>query len=766
MSRDVNVGAELDHLHERRLSLAADDLRPIPSAAVGQVWHEEAHLLDYVRTLYKRRWIALTALMLVFAFGAVRTYTTTPAYEATTRLQIENENPNVVSFKEVIQLDRQEAAYLQTQLNILQSRALALRTVRALAAAGVVENVPERPDIRFGRRASQQIASTAAASTRSESRATAPSVSSPVALGSLAETETERSAVDALLGRIAVSPIRNSRLVDVKFRSGDNEYAAKAVNIHARQYIEQNLEFKYLSSRDASDWLTKQLAAQRTRVEDAELALQRYREQHDAVSLEERQNIVVQKLADLNAAVTRAKTERLQKEALYNQVRQAQSDRSALDAIPAVLGNAFIQQLKTDLAQHQRRLAELSETLGEKHPDHRTVKNVVETTERRLLGELGRVVESLRNEYLAAQAQERSLVEALDQQKSEALQLNRKGIEYGVLARDAESNRQMYESLMQRVKETGISGELKTSNIRVIDSAEIPRRPFQPNRPLDLAVALFGGVFLGIGLAFFTEYLDSRIKTPEEIRTHLGVPCVGFLPAVKSDAVAAGQLLINQAMPAAFSESCRSLRTNILFSSTNPGIRSVLVTSAAPSEGKTIVAANLAISLAQAGSRVLLIDGDLRRPRMHDVFDLPQSPGLSNIMVGAAKPSEAVRKTAVPGLFLLAAGQTPPNPAEIVGSQRFAEFTASLNGHFDWFVIDSPPVLAVTDACLMAQCVSGVLLTIGAEMTTRKAVQTALEQLDLARARVIGAVLNKVQIQRNAFYYSSRYRADYAQYYK
>jgi hypothetical protein len=299
-------------------------------------------------------------------------------------------------------------------------------------------------------------------------------------------------------------------------------------------------------------------------------------------------------------------------------------------------------------------------------------------------------VQALRNDYEQAQAQERNLSIALEQQKSDALALNRKGIEYGALARDAASNRQIFESLMQRTKETGISGELKTSNIRVVDAAETPRGPVRPNTRNNLLLALFGGATLAVGLAFFFEYMDNRIKSPDEIK-QLGLPFLGMVPALFGTAIE--NPLISQRTPSNFSESFRNVRTNLLFSSAEEGGRSVVVTSTGPSEGKTVVAANLAVALAQAGQRVLLVDADMRKPRVHTVFGRVQGPGLSNVLVGNAKASEAVHTTTVPGLWLMPAGQLPPNPAELLGSKRFKDLLASLVQHFDWVMIDSPPVV-------------------------------------------------------------------------
>jgi capsular exopolysaccharide synthesis family protein len=534
-------------------------------------------------------------------------------------------------------------------------------------------------------------------------------------------------------------------------------------NAIAKTYIEQNLAVKFVASKEASQWLGGQLEAQRKQVDASEQALQQYREQTDAVSLDDKQNIVVQKLADLNAAVTRAKTERIQKEALYNQVRSIQDNRAALDTVPAILSNTFIQQQKTVVAELHRQQVQLAEKLGPRHPDMLKLVSSIESAEAKLQAEVVKVVQSLKNDYLASLSQERSLMAALDAQKRDAMSLNRKSIDYGSLQRDALSNRQIFDSLMQRTKETGISGELKASNIRVVDPAEVPRKPASPDKPRNLGFALFGGLAVALGLSFFFEYMDSCLKTPDDLKSMLGLPYLGMVPALS------GKLthdpLINNGVPANFAEAFRAIRTNVIFSSGEGGGRSIVVTSTAPGEGKTVVSSNLAIALAEAGQRVLLIDADMRKPRIHSVLGVRQEPGLSNVLVGAAKPSEAVRKTNVVNLWVLPAGVQPPNPAELLGAKRFKDFVTSATQHFDWVILDTPPVMAVTDSCVVAHLTNGVLFVVAAEMTNRDTAARALEQLVRAKGRPMGGVLNRVDLQHNAYYYSQYYRQEYGDYY-
>jgi len=712
----------------------------------------EVHLSDYLRVLYKRLWPALTMFLLVFVSTCIFTFTATPIYNARVQILIEKEATNVVTFKEAIEQNQVADDYYQTQYKILQSRALARRTLDALQLWHHAQFDSSDGNAKGARSTITGLFSS--------DTGTAKSTEPP----SPEETKAQSRTIDVFLKNLIVTPIRNSRLVDVSYESPDASLAARVANGLAAAYIEQNMEFKFLSSKEASDWLSARLGEQRKQVENSEQALQRYREStNDAVSLEERQNIVVQRLAELNAAVTRAKTDRIEKETTYNQIRSLQNERGALDTFPMILSNTFVQQQKNELADLQRQQAQMSEKFGPNHPEMVKISSAIRASEAKIQSEIAKIVQAVQNDYQRSIIQERSLAQALDQQKRDALQLQRKGIEYSVLSRDATSNRNIFESLMQRTKETGISGELRTSNIRVVDAAETPRRPTSPNTRNNLIIGLLTGTILAVGLAFFFEYLDNRIKSPEELTRNLGMPFLGMIPALFD--LDASAPLISSAVPPNFSECFRTLRTNVLFSTAEEGLRSLVVTSTGPGEGKTLVATNLAVGLAQAGMRVLIIDADMRKPRVHMVFDKTRQPGLSNVLVGSAKFSETVHATTVPGLWMVPAGAYPPNPSELLGSKRFADLVASLGVHFDWAIIDTPPVMAVTDSSIVAHLTTGVMFVVGAEMTSRYAAQRAVEQLHRGKAKFLGAVLNRVDLQHNAYYYAEYYRREYSDYY-
>ena len=384
----------------------------------------------------------------------------------------------------------------------------------------------------------------------------------------------------------------------------------------------------------------------------------------------------------------------------------------------------------------------------------------LDLTRAKLQAEVENALQSVERQYQTALAQEQSLVSALEAQKAEALALNGNEIEYRVLERDAATNQQIFDSLLQRTRETGISGELKTNNIRIADFADVPRSPVWPRTRRAMMLAFVMGSLLAIGLAFGVEYTDNKIKSPDEVKAYLGLPCLGMVPRIPAGQMPETAPLLNNGVPVAFAEAFRSVRTNVVFSVNSSQAKSLLVTSTGPGEGKTLVSTNLATGLAMIGQRVLLVDADLRRPRVHEVFKRDREPGLSDAIAARGLPSDAIRKTDVPNLWILPAGRATANPAELLSSPAFTAFLKACIPHFDWVIIDSPPVMPVTDAAVMAHAATGVLFVVGSEVVTLPAAIRALEQLDTSNAKFVGALLNGVDLQRNAFFYSPYYRRE------
>jgi succinoglycan biosynthesis transport protein ExoP len=712
---------------------------------------EQAVIQDarrYWAMLHKRRGIVVTCFGVSLALAVLYNYTTRPVYRATTQILIDRDTPNVLPSKELVELVQGGMDYYQTQYQLLKGRSLAERAVERLKlqrhpelATGPMMNPWERVRRFFGR--------------------------PPSAVVDVSGIPLSPAAA-AFRSRIDVDPLPGSRLVNLHFRAYDPQVAADAVNMLAQLYIEQSLELRYTTSTEATGWLSERLKEQQVKVEAAEKALQEYREREGLVNQEERQGLVEQKLEMLNGAVLDARTDRIAKESLYNQI--AAQGPGQIESFPLVLGSEPVQALKAELALLQKEEAQLAETLGDRHPDMVRVRSQIRRTQEKIRTEIRAVAAAAESEYRTALAKEARLAATLEAVKKEAQETNRKSIEYGVLKREMETNRQLYQDLLTKTKQTGLETELKTTNIRVVEKAERPRGPISPNKMRNYQMAIILGLLIGIGLALGFEHLDNTFKTPEDVKEHLQVPFLGMVPDVGLKTAGgavrgptASQILKNPS--SAVADAYRVLRTNLIFTSAETTGRVLLVTSASPSEGKTTTLANLATALAQNGAKVLAVDGDLRRPTLNRHFGLEKTPGLSDLIVGKAAASQAIQSTRVNGLQVLACGYQPPNPAELLGSPMMKQILEALRAHYDWVLIDAPPLLAMADAPVLASLVEGVVLVLAAEAATKPAVMRAIDQVHNVGGKVTGVVLNKVNLERNSYYYSQYYGEYYRSYY-
>ena len=723
---------------------------------------KQIDLREYLRVLIKRRWIIATIFTVLVLTVAVKTFTATPIYQASARIIIEKENPKLMSFQEVMAVDSTGTDYYQTQYKIIESRIVAREVIRKLNLENSPEFFPEPKDnVLANLKRSMGEALTGAKNwvvsllkTGEDADKTGASAEEDLSLDS--------ELVSVFIDRVEVSPIRNSRLVDVSMEAKDPVMSARMANALVSAFIGQNLETKLLAAKGAVEWLGERINDERKKVEIAEKALLAYKEKHQIITdfSSDAENITAQKLAELNAQVLDAESQRVKVETRYQQAISLEKTPDMLDSIPEVLSNDLIQEIKKMEVVLFNRMSELSKKYGRNHPQMKAIYSELADLKKRKALEAQRVVNSLKNEYKLALAREESLKRALARQKTESLKLNKKAVQFGVLRREVESSRQMYELLIKRFKETSLTEEMKTGNIRIIDKAEVPKSPVKPKKKRNILLAVIVGLTLGIGTAFFLEYLDNTIKLPEDVKEHLKIPYLGPVPAITSNDIPAHmarELVTVHSPKSAASESYRSIRTGILFSSADEAPQTIVVTSASPSEGKSITAANLGVVMANAGSRVLLLDCDMRRPRIHKIFELDRKIGVSSILVGTGSAKDAIVPSSVENLDILPVGPIPPNPSEIVGSKKMGLLLNALKKKYDRVLIDSPPISAVTDAVILTQMADSLILVVRAGETPRQVIQHALAQVRSVNANILGAVLNAVSVGRDSYYYYQYY---------
>lgn len=726
---------------------------PLPS-------HESA-IGESLRILIKRKWIVLGCLVTIFSVVAIATLRTTKIYEAGGTIAI-NKPDNSLNFQNsaTFSLDYYDPSELETEVNILQSDVLALEVIREL-------NLDRRSEI--GGQAP-------------------PSSSLDLAPDPLQADPARASAmIGGFRGSLRVALKQNSRLIEVHYRSADPDLAANVVNKLMETYVEDNRKARFESTMQASDWLQKQLVDLQMKVETSQEKLVRYQKEHEILGIDEKQNITTAKLDELNKALTAAESERMDKEALYQLVQSGDADAIASSAggvesdTSLQSSSGLLETLRSKQADLKIQTAELNTQFGPSYPKLAQLNNQLREIDNQIQTELKKVAGKVRGQYMTALRRENMLHDALEKQKQEANKLNESAIEFNLLKRDADTYRALYEGILEKLKQAGVSAGLKSNNFRIVDSARPPTHPIEPNIPRNLGFAFLLGLTSGVGLAFLLEGLDNTIRTTEQAQNISGLPSLGMIPLGSKSAregpnskrlvIASSKEaveLITQVRPQSqMAESYRALRTSLLLSNIGAPPKIIVVTSALPQEGKTTTSINTAVVLAQKGVRVLLIDADLRRPSIHKTLGMGPRSGLSNVLTGSTNLEQAITRTTIlPNLFILPAGTPPPNPAELLASSAMRDMLAQLCEHYDHIVIDTPPTLSVTDAVVMSPRADAVVLVIRSSQTTKQALRRARDILAQVNAKVVGVLLNAVDLSSPDYYYYYEYQGKYAGYYR
>jgi polysaccharide biosynthesis transport protein len=723
----------------------------------------ESTVAEYVRVLLKRKWIIAACLGTIFSVVAIASLKMTPVYEASGTIEI-NKPDASLNFQNspTFSLDYYDPTELETELRILQSDMLALQVIREL-------NLDRRPE--FG------------------GQTAAPSASLDLAPDPL-QVDPARSF--AMLGgfkgnlHVALSP--NSRIIEVHYRSPDSQLAANVVNTLMSTYVENNVKARFESTMQASDWLQKQLVDMQMKVETSQEKLVRYQKEHEILGIDEKQNITTSKLDELNKELTAAESERMDKEAFYRLVESGDPDAVAASAGGAEGVSAGVQtasllldSLKNKQAELKIQAAELNTQFGPTWPKLVQLNNQLKEIDAQIQSEMKQIVNKVRGQYMTSLQRENMLREALDKQKQEENKLNESAIEYNLLKRDAETYRTLYEGLLQKLKEAGVSAGLKSNNFRIVDTARPPAAPIEPNIPRNLLFSVALGLATGVGLAFLLEGLDNTIRTTEQAQMISGLASLGMIPLGSKSAreganpkrlvIASSKEaveLITQVRPQSqMAESYRALRTSLLLSNLGAPPKVIMVTSALPQEGKTTTSINCAVVLAQKGVRVLLIDADLRRPSIHKTLGMGPRSGLSNVLTGSTDLEQAITRTPIlPNLWVLPAGTPPPNPAELLASSNMRDVLTHLCQEYDHIVVDTPPSLSVTDAVVLSQRADAVVLVIRSGQTTKQALRRSRDILARANAKVVGVLLNAVDLRSPDYYYYYEYQSKYSRYYR
>ena len=719
---------------------------------------QESAIGESLRVLLKRKWIILACLLTVFSVVAIASLKTTPVYEAGGTVEI-NKPDASLSFQNSnsFSLDYLDPTELETDMSILHSDLLALQ---------VIQELP------------QEFAGQAPAAPASD-LAPDPLQSDPSQAAAM---------VGSFKGSLRVALVPGTRIIEVHYRSPDAQKAATIVNTLMQTYVENNFKARFDSTMQASDWLQKQLVDLQMKVEASQEKLVRYQKEHEILGIDEKTNITMAKLDELNKELTSAESERMDKESLYRLVESGDPDAVAAsagnleDASPGTQSaSQLLETLRAKQADLKIQAADLSTQFGPSYPKLTQLNNQLKEIDSQIQGEMKKIASKVRGQYTTALQRENMLHDALERQKQAANKLNESAIEYNLIKRESETYRQLYEGLLQKLKEAEVSSGLKSNNFRIIDKAVPPRGPIEPNIPRNLMFAIVLGLASGVGLAFLLEGLDNTVRTTEQAQMISGLASLGMIPlgsksaregpnskrlvlATSKEAVELVTLTRPQSQMA---ESYRALRTSLLLSSLGAPPKVIMVTSALPQEGKSTTSINCAVVLAQKGVRVLLIDADVRRPSIHKTLGMAPHSGLSNVLTGSTTLEQAITHTSIlPSLDVLTAGTPPPNPAELLASSVMRDMLTELRKQYDHIVIDTPPSLSVTDAVVLSPRADAVMLVIRAEKTTKHALRRSRDLLAQVNAKVVGVLLNAVDLSSPDYYYYYEYQGKYARYYR
>lgn len=688
----------------------------------------------YWQILKRRRTIVIAAAMGVTLLSALISFRMKPVYQASARLEVEAEMPTSQSLDYQERPASADQTFLQTQVDLLQNDSLAWDTIQQLGLESNPEFNPGRVSV-------------------------TPNNGTSVVL-------IEDTLIRGFKKHLQVQLLRDSRLVEVSFESNSPQLSAQAANTLVTNYVESNFRSKYNATRVATQWMEEQLDDLKAKVEKSQQAVIDYEKGHDIVTIGDKENVIQSRLEDVSKDLTVAQTDRAQKQAVWESVK---ADNQLAGYFTS---NALLEHLEGTYSDLKTQYAQALAQYGPNFYRAVQLQKQIPEVERLIQRQRERLVIQAQDDYETSGRREELLRQQVELQRGEVEKLNQELIGYNLLKGEFETNQTLYNDLLRKLKDVTLTASIKSTNIRVADRARIPATPIRPQRGRNTALGLLIGLILGITAAFIQDALDNSVRTPEDLEK-IFLPALAMVPLGANARRNYGQLRKRQPVAAAhpkvavavmdngsseLSEAFRILRTSILLSMAPRPPQVVLMTSAHPGEGKTCCSTNLAMSLAQRGGKVLLIDADLRKPGVARALSLEGKRGLSSVLTGGNTLEEALEVyKGLPTLSILCAGPIPPNPSELISSNAMDQLIQGLRETYDHIVIDSPPAIVVTDATIISSLADGVVLVVESDYTTRAALERVRKTLDHAGARVLGAILNKANLRENSEYYGSRY---------
>jgi capsular exopolysaccharide synthesis family protein len=739
-------------------STYVDSGQNLPSTEYGDPlpeWDpEEMHLRDYLDVIMRRKWLVVNCLLLVFVSALIYTLSQTKLYIASTTIEIGTQIQNVTKFEEVETSNLAAAEYYATQVQLVKSREILGRVVDRLDLAnhpvlkgddepglmaqfkGMIKDVILSfiPEDRQGKEAENVLAMDE-------------------------EVIKRQSLIGFVAGGLDVSSSRTAMLIDISFISSDRHLSQAVANSVAEEFVNWQMEKKLEASDMARNFLMKQIDRAKINLENAEEALNRFAKKVRIVSMDSKLNSVLGQLENLNQALAQAKADLIEKEAAYLQAK-----KDGYSVLPEVMESETMGRLKADYLSIVVEYERMSVNFHDEYP---AVKSLIERMNRikaLMQSEEEKVFRTIQYRYESAKAKVAQMEEHLKTQKQLTMDLNERTTQYAIMAREVETNKQIYQSLLERSREIESMAGISSSKIHVVDKAVLPRDPDKPNVRRNMILAIILGLMGGIGLAFFVEYFTDHVANPDEISDRFQIPILGVVPLSKNENYPLEKTFAKDPR-APFSEALRTTRVSLQLSGAGAKSKSFVITSTKPKEGKTTLASNLALTFAGAGEKVVVVDADMRKPRIHKVFgtngDAKGSPGLSSFLAGS-EGGEPLRSNGIGNLYFISAGPIPPNPVELLASKSFARLMKGLEKRFDRVILDGPPCQGFADVLVLSQHVGGVVLVSSIGETTRDSLRQFKKSMINVNGSILGCIINKVDLAKR-YGYQSYYK--YYEYY-
>jgi len=717
---------------------------------------KQIHLRDYLRILGKRKGTIITFFLLTLIIVIIATFTTTPIYIANSKVIIERNTAD--SLTNSYRYTPYDPEFLETQHQLIKSAAVVEKVVESLN--------PDKMYHTFFSEKKEKISyiNTAKKWVKDQLIFFKEMIGIEKLFSSTNETVKKKIDTEPVIPLtkaqqleniiklgISVAPVANSRVVQIGYLSDNPAVAMKVANSVAQAYIDELVDMQMEVSGYSIGWMRKKSESQREKLEESEKALHDYKKKHDIVTVEDRLTVLPERLSELSRNLTKSETTRKELLAVYNQVKKIKKEK--LETIPAIVKNVSVESINRKILVAEQKISELSKKYGPKHPKMITAKNELKGLKSKKYKTLETAVQTIKNEYLLAKSNERDLKDLLDRTKFQAARLGEKSIQLNILQRKVDTNRYLYDALVKKMKEKGITERSQTVNVWVIEKAQLPIFPIKPNKKRNILLGFILGLFGGIGFAFFLEYLDNTVKTPEDVEEKFDIPVISTIDLFKGKKETIVQNVLKDSS-SLIAESFKGLRTSVFLSSAETPPKLLLVTSMTPGEGKSSVAACLTASIAHSGKKILLIDADMRRPVQHKNFSCENNTGLSSLLAGVSEQDKSIHTNILENLDLISAGPIPPNPSELLSSLKMKKMLNEFATSYDMIIVDTPPLVSVTDPIILSQNVEGVIIVTWSGKTTTEILGKGLKQLKEVKAPLTGLVLNRFSAKKSGYYYN------------